>query len=165
MKGQQVDGLTLFCFLRLMTQLPGNFKLTRYLVCSAKLSKAIFAPQIIKPTRLPRHFSKRGPHNAAVVAAPGGMMDGRGDWAEWEAAARAGDNWNSNCLKLVARWVAIGWSDAQIYERGMALRLDGYSEAETRAEFEYFIHSARSKGSFKSRKLRNTAVGGSPVAW
>jgi hypothetical protein len=84
--------------------------------------------------------------SAAVVAAPGGMMDGRGDWAEWEAAARAGDNWNSNCLKLVARWVAIGWSDAQIYERGMALRLEGYSEAETRAEFEYFIRSARSKG-------------------
>ena len=74
------------------------------------------------------------------------MMDGRGDWAEWEAAARAGDNWNSNCLKLVARWVAIGWSDQQIYERGMALRLDGYSDAETRAEFEYFIRSARSKG-------------------
>ena len=84
--------------------------------------------------------------SAAVVAAPGGMMDGRGDWAEWEAAARAGDNWNSNCLKLVARWVAIGWSDAQIYERGMSLRLDGYSEAETRREFEYFIRSARSKG-------------------
>ena len=81
-----------------------------------------------------------------LVVAPGGMMDGSGDWAEWEAAARAGDNWNSNCLKLVARWVAIGWSDAQIYERGMALRLEGYSDAETRAEFEYFIRSARSKG-------------------
>ena len=74
------------------------------------------------------------------------MMDGRGDWAEWEAAAKVGDNWNSNCLKLVARWVAIGGSDAQIHERGMALRLDGYSEAETRAEFDYFIQSARSKG-------------------
>ena len=82
----------------------------------------------------------------AVDVVTPSMMDGRGDWAEWEAAARAGDNWNSNCLKLVARWVAIGWSDAQIYERGMALRLDGYSEAETRAEFEYFIRSARSKG-------------------
>ena len=82
----------------------------------------------------------------AVDVVTPSMMDGRGDWADWEAAARAGDNWNSNCLKLVARWVAIGWSDAQIYERGMALRLDGYSEAETRAEFEYFIRSARSKG-------------------
>ena len=82
---------------------------------------------------------------AADVVTPS-MMDGRGDWAEWEAAARAGDNWNSNCLKLVARWVAIGWSDAQIYERGIALRLEGYSDAETRAEFEYFIQSARSKG-------------------
>ena len=82
----------------------------------------------------------------AVDVVTPSMMDGRGDWAEWEVAARAGDNWNSNCLKLVARWVAIGWSDQQIYERGMALRLDGYSEAETRAEFEYFIRSARSKG-------------------
>ena len=83
---------------------------------------------------------------ASVDVVTPSMMDGRGDWAEWEAAARAGDNWNSNCLKLVARWVAIGWSDQQIYERGMALRLDGYSDAETRAEFEYFIRSARSKG-------------------
>ena len=82
----------------------------------------------------------------AVDVVTPSMMDGRGDWAEWEAAARAGDNWNSNCLKLVARWVAIGWSDAQIHERGMALRLNGYSEAETRAEFDYFIRSARSKG-------------------
>lgn len=82
----------------------------------------------------------------AVDVVTPSMMDGRGDWAEWEAAARVGDNWNSNCLKLVARWVAIGWSDAQIHERGMALRLDGYSEAETRAEFDYFIRSARSKG-------------------
>ena len=83
---------------------------------------------------------------ASVDVVTPSMMDGRGDWAEWEAAAARGDNWNSNCLKLVARWVAIGWSDQQIHERGLALRLDGYSDAETRAEFEYFIRSARSKG-------------------
>lgn len=89
-----------------------------------------------------------------LVEATPSMMDGRGDWADWETAAKAGDNWNSNCLKLVARWVAIGWTDEQIAERAVALkaarieRLGGSASviAETEREFAHFLRSARTKG-------------------
>ena len=89
-----------------------------------------------------------------VPVATASMIDGRGDWAEWEEAARAGENWNTNCLKLVGRWVALGWSDQQIVERGKSLmvsrveRLGGSPATieETKTEFAHFIRSARSKG-------------------
>lgn len=61
------------------------------------------------------------------------------------AAIRAGKRWHDNVVRLVAHWVARGWSDAEILAPAEFLTLPGWTAEETRRDLARMIEGARRK--------------------
>jgi len=61
-------------------------------------------------------------------------------------AARNGEDWHDNVLKLIASWVSKGNSDEEIHGLAALNILDGYSAEETQRDVQVMIDGARSKG-------------------
>ena len=58
---------------------------------------------------------------------------------------RAGDQWHTNMVRLVAHWINRGWSDAEIHLAAQAFTLPGWTDADTEKEVRQAIESARRK--------------------
>lgn len=58
---------------------------------------------------------------------------------------RTGDQWHNNTLRLVAHWIARGWSDGEILAAAESLTLANFSTIQTRREVGRMIAGARSK--------------------
>lgn len=61
------------------------------------------------------------------------------------AEARAGRQWHNAVVRLVAHWVARGWSDSEILGQAAGLTLAGYTVAQTVADMTKMIAGARAK--------------------
>jgi hypothetical protein len=61
------------------------------------------------------------------------------------AAIRRGDRWHDHAVRLVAHWVARGWSDAEILATAEGLTLPGWTHDETRRDLARMIEGARRK--------------------
>lgn len=60
-------------------------------------------------------------------------------------AIREGENWHNNTLRLVAHWIARGWTDAEIKAAAESLTLHGYTVAQTVRDVTRMIAGARLK--------------------
>lgn len=65
--------------------------------------------------------------------------------ADYIARIQADDNWHNNTRDLVAHWVSIGWTDAEILLAAPGLTLPGYAVADTERSLLQYLHSARTK--------------------
>jgi KaiC/GvpD/RAD55 family RecA-like ATPase len=62
-------------------------------------------------------------------------------------AARSGDHWHDNILRLTASWVVNGNTDEEIHMLAAAHILNGYTHEQTRLEVQKMIDGARQKWS------------------
>jgi len=89
---------------------------------------------------------------AAVIAsdATGPHIDaGASQTLDREAArikAMSGDEWHSHVIRLVASYVARGFTDDEIHRQTDSLTLSGYTLDDTRREVQQAIDGARRKG-------------------
>jgi len=60
-------------------------------------------------------------------------------------AVRRGDRWHDHVVRLVAHWVARGWSDAEILATAEGLTLAGWTHEDTRRDLARMIAGARRK--------------------
>ena len=60
-------------------------------------------------------------------------------------AARAGDHWHDNLVRLTAHWIARGWSDTEILAAAESLTLAGYTVEQTRRDVAGMIAGGRAK--------------------
>ena len=60
-------------------------------------------------------------------------------------AARRGDRWHDHVVRLVAHWIARGWSDAEILGHAAGLTLPGYAVTDTLRDLARMIAGARVK--------------------
>ncbi len=60
-------------------------------------------------------------------------------------AVRSGHQWHNNILRLVAHWIARGWSDAEILTAAESLTLPSFTAEQTRREVGQMILGARAK--------------------
>lgn len=65
--------------------------------------------------------------------------------ADYIARIQAGDNWHNNARDLVAHWVSMGWSDAEILLAAGSLTLSGYTVEDTERSLQQYLRSARTK--------------------
>lgn len=65
--------------------------------------------------------------------------------ADYIAAIQSGDQWHNHYRDLVAHWVSIGWTDAEIMLTAPAMTLPGFSLKETERAVRKYISSARTK--------------------
>lgn len=63
------------------------------------------------------------------------------------AAVRRGDRWHDHVVRLVAHWIARGWSDAEILATAEGLTLPGWAHDDTRRDLSRMIAGARRKWS------------------
>jgi len=61
------------------------------------------------------------------------------------AAIRGGDRWHDHAVRLVAHWIARGWSDAEILGQAEGLTLPGWTHAQTRRDLARMVEGARRK--------------------
>jgi len=60
-------------------------------------------------------------------------------------AVRRGDRWHDHVVRLVAHWLARGWSDAEILATAESLTLPGYTHDQTRRDLARMIDGGRRK--------------------
>lgn len=65
--------------------------------------------------------------------------------ADYIGAILAGDQWHNNYRDLVAHWVSIGWTDAEILLTAPGVTLPGFTIADTERAVQKYIRSAREK--------------------
>ena len=63
------------------------------------------------------------------------------------AAVRRGHRWHDHVVRLVAHWIARGWSDAEILATAEGLTLPGWTHEHTRRDLARMIAGARRKWS------------------
>lgn len=61
------------------------------------------------------------------------------------AAIRQGNRWHDHAVRLVAHWIARGWSDAEILGQAEGLTLPGWTHAQTRRDLARMAEGARRK--------------------
>lgn len=106
-----------------------------------------FAPE---PTPLPSKSAEASEASSPVSAAPrpdGGLAIGSLSVEAAVAAVRRGDRWHDHVVRLVAHWVARGWSDAEILATAEGLTLPGWTHDDTRRDLARMIAGARRKWS------------------
>lgn len=64
---------------------------------------------------------------------------------DYIGAILAGDSWHNNYRDLVAHWISIGWTDAEILLTAPGLTLAGYTVSDTERAVRQYIRSARDK--------------------
>lgn len=82
----------------------------------------------------------RGETTLSVMAREGRVRPG-----DYIGAILAGDSWHNNYRDLVAHWISIGWTDAEILLTAPGLTLSGYTVADTERAVRQYIRSARDK--------------------
>jgi hypothetical protein len=60
-------------------------------------------------------------------------------------AVRRGDRWHDHVVRLVAHWLARGWSDAEILATAESLTLPGWTHDQTRRDLARMIEGGRRK--------------------
>lgn len=119
-----------------LTTLRTSFAVERLDVTPDQIRKAY-------PVDTDKHHGDQNVEDITTLAA---MARGDGlSPAAYIGAILAGDNWHNHYRDLVAHWVGIGWSDAEILLTAAALTLPGYSLRDTEKKVAGYTLSARRK--------------------
>jgi hypothetical protein len=97
------------------------------------------------PPALPKPAPENEPEIAPDVAGVSGLAIGSHSVEALLAAIRAGRRWHDNTVRLVAHWLARGWSNAEILAVAPALSLPGWTAAQTQADLARMIEGGRRK--------------------
>jgi hypothetical protein len=115
-----------------------------------------------------RVFPVQGAHSAAHSASVGGFNIDTGaptlDRALAAANILAGNNWRENVKKLVASYVARGWTDDEIVGRCLAFTLDGWTAEDTRKDVAAFIAWTRDQEAKKGGQYATSPEGAGGAA-
>ncbi|GMM93103.1 hypothetical protein MTsN3n11_14050 [Qipengyuania sp. MTN3-11] len=65
--------------------------------------------------------------------------------SDYIGAILSGDSWHNHYRDLVAHWIGVGWTDAEILLTAPGLTLSGYTVADTERAVRQYIKSAREK--------------------
>jgi len=65
--------------------------------------------------------------------------------ADYIARIQSGENWHNNTRDLVAHWISMGRSDAEIMLSAEGITLSGFSVSDTRRDLAKYIATARTK--------------------
>jgi len=93
------------------------------------------------------HEPQPGPPAAPTPRPEGGLAIGSLSVEAAVAAVRRGHHWHDHVVRLVAHWVARGWSDAEILATAEGLTLPGWTHDDTRRDLARMIAGARRKWS------------------
>ena len=106
-----------------------------------------FAPEPAPLLSKPADGSEASSSIFAAPRADGGLAIGSLSVEAAVAAVRRGDRWHDHVVRLVAHWVARGWSDAEILATAEGLTLPGWTHDQTRRDLARMIAGARRKWS------------------
>ena len=104
-------------------------------------------PVAMLQAQLPQEPDPAASSGAAPEAATLSGIGALGTARELMRRIRAGQDWHTNMVRLVAHWIGRGWSDAEIQAAAESFTLPGYTQAQTAAEVGKAIEGARRKWS------------------
>lgn len=120
---------------------------------AARAIEMVFAPAplltVVPPTN---KLAEPATHAMPAAARPEPAAPARIDLAIGSlsvesamSAARRGDRWHDHVVRLVAHWIARGWSDAEILGQAAGLTLPGYTVPDTLRDLGRMIAGGRIK--------------------